>query len=51
MYTWTLGLERKFGNLTADAAYVGTASEKLPHYTFPNAFAGASPGFAPHTRV
>ena len=49
MYTWTLGLERKFGNLTADAGYVGTASEKLPHYTFPNAFAGASPGFAPHT--
>jgi hypothetical protein len=49
MYTWTLGLERKFGNLTVDAAYVGTASEHLPHYTFPNAFAGASPGFAPHT--
>jgi hypothetical protein len=49
MYTWTLGLERKFGNLTADAAYVGTASDHLPHYTFPNAFAGASPGFAPHT--
>jgi hypothetical protein len=49
MYTWTMGLERKFGNLTADAAYVGTASEHLPHYTFPNAFAGASPGFAPHT--
>jgi len=50
MYTWTLGLERKFGNLTADAAYVGTASEKLPHFTFPNAFPGASPGFAPHTK-
>jgi hypothetical protein len=49
MYTWTLGLERKFGNLTADAAYVGTASDHLPHYTFPNAFAGAAPGFAPHT--
>jgi hypothetical protein len=49
MYTWTLGLERKFGNLTADAGYVGTASEKLPHYTFPNAYSGASPGFAPYT--
>ena len=49
LYTWTLGLERKFGNLTADAAYVGTASDHLPHYTFPNAFAGASLGFAPHT--
>jgi hypothetical protein len=50
MYTWTLGLERKLGNLTADAAYVGTASEKLPRYSFPNAFPGASPGFAPHTQ-
>jgi hypothetical protein len=50
MYTWTAGLERKFGNLTADAAYVGTASDHLPHFTFPNAFPGASPGFAPHTQ-
>lgn len=50
MYTWTLGLERKLGNLTADAAYVGTASEHLPRYSFPNAFPGASPGFAPHTQ-
>jgi hypothetical protein len=49
MFTWTAGLERKFGNITADAAYVGTASEKLPRYTFPNAYPGASPGFAPHT--
>ena len=50
LYTWTLGLERKFGNLTADAAYVGTAAEKLPRYSFPNAFPGASPAFAPHTQ-
>jgi hypothetical protein len=50
LYTWTLGLERKFGNLTADAAYVGTAAEKLPRYSFPNAFAGATPAFAPHTQ-
>ncbi len=49
MYTWTLGLERKFGNLTGDAAYVGTASEKLPRFSYPNAYPGASPGFAPHT--
>ncbi len=49
MYTWTLGVERRFGNLTADAGYVGTTSAHLPHYTFPNAFAGASPGFAPYT--
>lgn len=50
LYTWTLGLERKFGNLVADAAYVGTAAEKLPRYSFPNAYAGASPGFAQHTQ-
>lgn len=50
LYTWTAGLERKFGNLTADASYVGTAAEKLPHYVFPNAYPGASPGFAPHTQ-
>ncbi|GGA70171.1 hypothetical protein GCM10011507_22150 [Edaphobacter acidisoli] len=50
LYTWTLGVERKFGNLTADANYVGTAAEKLPRYSFPNAYPGASPGFAPHTQ-
>jgi hypothetical protein len=50
MYTWTLGLERKVGNLTADAAYVGTASEHLPRYSYPNAFPGVSPGFAPHAQ-
>ena len=49
LFTWTLGLERKFGNLTADAAYVGTAAEHLPNYTYPNAFPGASDGFAPYT--
>lgn len=49
MYTWAIGLEQKIGNLTADVGYVGTASEKLPRYSFPNAFPGASPGFAPHT--
>ena len=49
LYTWTAGLERKFGNLTADANYVGTAGVRLPRYSFPNAYPGASPGFAPHT--
>ncbi len=49
LYTWTAGLERKIGNLTADANYVGTAAVKLPRYSFPNAYPGASPGFAPHT--
>jgi hypothetical protein len=49
LYTWTAGLERKIGNLTADASYVGTAAEKLPRYSFPNAYPGATPAFAPHT--
>jgi hypothetical protein len=49
LYTWTAGLERKLGNLTADAGYVGTAGEKLPRYSFPNAYPGASPAFAPET--
>ena len=50
LYTWTLGLERKLGNLTADAAYVGTAAEKLPRTSFPNAYPGATAAFAPHTQ-
>ena len=49
LYTWTAGVERKIGNLTADASYVGTAAEKLPRYSFPNAYPGAAPAFAPHT--
>ncbi|MGB7548196.1 MAG: carboxypeptidase regulatory-like domain-containing protein, partial [Terracidiphilus sp.] len=50
LYTWTAGLERKVGNLTADASYVGTAAVKLPRMSFPNAYPGAGPGFAPHTQ-
>ena len=50
-FTWTLGLERKFGNLTADAAYVGTAAEKLPRYSFPNAYPGARRRLCPATQT
>jgi hypothetical protein len=50
LYTWTAGLERKFGNLTANAGYVGTAGVKLPRSSFPNAYPGATPAFAPHTQ-
>ncbi len=49
LFTWTAGLERKFGNLTADAAYVGTSAEKLPRTSFPNAYPGADAAFAPLT--
>ena len=50
LFTWTLGLERKFGNLTANAAYVGTAAQHLPRYSFPNAYPGATAEFAKDTR-
>ena len=49
LYTWTAGVERKFGSLTGDVAYVGTTSNHLPRTSFPNAFPYASPGFAPDT--
>jgi hypothetical protein len=47
--TWTLGLERAFGKLTADVAYVGTAASRLPRSSYPNAYQGADPGFARFT--
>lgn len=49
LQTWTLGLERTFGGLTADAAYVGTESFHLPRISYPNAYPGAQAGFAPYT--
>jgi hypothetical protein len=49
LYTWTLGLERTFAGLTADAAYVGTAASRLPRPSFPNAYPGADPASAPYT--
>ena len=50
LYTWTLGLERKIANLTAGLGYVGTVAQKLPRISFPNAYPGATPGFAPYTQ-
>ena len=49
LYTWTAGLEKRIGALTADASYVGTTSNHLPRISFPNAYPYASPGFAPDT--
>jgi hypothetical protein len=49
LQTWTLGVERAFGKMTADAAYIGTASVHLPRTYFPNAYSGAGSGFAPFT--
>ncbi len=50
LQTWTLGAERQFGKMTADAAYVGTASEKLPRIESPNGYSGAGPEFARYTQ-
>ncbi len=50
LYTWTLGFERRFSGLTADLDYVGTAAQNLPRIGYPNAYSGASPGFAPYTQ-
>jgi hypothetical protein len=49
LQTWTLGLERAFGKLTADVAYVGTSAYGLPRLSYPNAYQGAGPGFARFT--
>lgn len=50
LYTWTLGMERRVKNLTANANYVGTAAVKLPRVEYPNAYAGATEAFAPYTK-
>jgi hypothetical protein len=50
LYTWTVGLERSFGNLTGSASYVGTAAQNLPRATYPNAYPGATPAYARYTR-
>jgi len=49
LQTWTLGLEKTFFGLTADAGYVGTASFRLPRIAPTNAYPGAERGFAPYT--
>ncbi len=50
LYTWTAGVERKVGNLTASANYVGTVGVKLPRSAFPNAYPGADATFARMTK-
>ena len=48
--TWSIGLERRFGGLDANAAYVGTSGISLPAINFPNGYPGAAPEFAPFTQ-
>jgi hypothetical protein len=50
LYVWTTGIERDFGNLAANISYVGTAAVHLPRTSFPNAYPGADPEFAPYTQ-
>ncbi len=50
LQTWTLGLERHFGNLVANATYIGTAAAKLARISFFNGYNGAGPSFAPYTQ-
>ena len=48
--TYTAGLDRDFGQIKATASYVATVGVGLPAISFPNAYGGASPGFAPYTQ-
>jgi len=48
--TWTAGLERHFGGLDANAAYIGTTGVRLPAMNFPNGYPGAQPAYAPFTQ-
>ena len=50
LQTWSLGLERRFGDLTADAAYIGTAAVHLARQTFFNGYNGADPTYAPYSK-
>jgi Carboxypeptidase regulatory-like domain/TonB dependent receptor-like, beta-barrel len=47
--TYTAGLEHQFGDVTLDADYIATMGIHLTSVVFPNAYGGASPGFAPFT--
>jgi hypothetical protein len=50
LQTWTLGLERHFGALVADATYIGTAAVRLASESYFNGYPGAGPSFAPYTQ-
>jgi hypothetical protein len=50
LYTWTAGVERRFANLAADLAYVGTTATHLPRISYPNAYPGATEEFARYTQ-
>jgi hypothetical protein len=45
--TYTLGIQQKVLGLDVSASYIGLAGVHLQGMSFPNNYAGASPGFAP----
>jgi hypothetical protein len=48
--TWSLSLEKSISGISLNASYIGTAGIDLPAASFPNAFPGATAGFAPYTQ-
>jgi len=48
--SWTVSVERQFGDFDAKVAYVGTAGIHLPSVFYPNSYTGADPEFAPFTK-
>jgi hypothetical protein len=49
LQTWTLGVEKPFAGLVANATYLGTAAVHLARVSFFNGYPGAGPAFAPYT--
>lgn len=47
--SWTLSLERNWGDFNAKVGYVGTAGVHLPYVYYPNSYTGADAAFAPFT--
>ncbi len=45
--TYTLGVQQKVRGLDVSASYIGLAGVHLQGMSYPNNYAGASPGFAP----
>jgi hypothetical protein len=48
--TWTAGVEQELQGITLNAAYVGTAGNKLHVNDYPNGYAGADAAFTPYTQ-
>jgi hypothetical protein len=49
LYTYTAGIQQEIFGLNVSASYIGLAGVHIQGMSFPNNYAGASPGFAPFT--